>query len=68
VVVTLFRGYEDEAPYIARAAGTLDLVLQQGVEGTVPPLSGAELRKVADRLKRPVKIRTREEGEAVHCG
>jgi pyruvate formate lyase activating enzyme len=68
VVVTLFRGYEDEVPYIARAAGTLDLVLQQGVEGMVPPLTAAELRKVGDRLKRPVKVRTREEGEVLHCG
>jgi pyruvate formate lyase activating enzyme len=68
VVVTLFRGYEDEVPYIARAAGPLDLVLQQGVEGMVPPLSAAELRKVGDRLKRPVKVRTREEGEVLHCG
>ena len=68
VVVTLFRGYEDEVPHIARAAGTLDLVLQQGVEGMVPPLSAAELRKVGARLRRPVKIRTREEGEVLHCG
>jgi pyruvate formate lyase activating enzyme len=68
VVVTLFRGYEDEVPHIARAAGKLDLVLQQGVEGMVPPLSAAELKKAGDRLKRPVKVRTREEGEVLHCG
>jgi pyruvate formate lyase activating enzyme len=68
VVVTLFRGYEDEVPHIARAAGRLDLVLQQGVEGMVAPLTAAELKKVGDRLKRPVKVRTREEGEVLHCG
>jgi pyruvate formate lyase activating enzyme len=68
VVVTLFRGYEDEVPHIARAAGKLDLVLQQGVEGIVPPLTAAELKKVGERLKRPVKVRTREEGEVLHCG
>jgi len=68
VVVTLFRGYEDEVPHIARAAGKLDLVLQQGVEGMVPPLTAAELKKVGERLKRPVKVRTREEGEVLHCG
>ena len=68
VVVTLFRGYEDEVPHIARAAGKLDLVLQQGVEGMVPPLTAAELKKVGERLKRPVRVRTREEGEVLHCG
>jgi len=64
VVVTLFRGYEDEAPHIARAAGNLDLVLQQGVEGMVPPLSAAELKKVGDRLKRPVKYGPARRGGA----
>ncbi len=68
VVVTLFRGYEDEVPYIAKVAGGVDLVLQQGMEGGVKPLSGDELRKVADRVGRVVKIRTREEGEVVYAG
>ena len=68
VVVTLFRGYEDEVPYIARVAEGVDLVLQQGMDGGVKPLSGDELRKVADRVGRVVKIRTREEGEVVHAG
>ena len=68
VVVTLFRGYEDEVPYIAKVANGVDLVIQQGMEGGVKPLSGDELRKVADRLGRVVKIRTREEGEMVYAG
>lgn len=68
VVVTLFRGYEDEVPYIARVADGVDLVLQQGMDGGVKPLSSEELRKVADRVGRVVKIRTREEGEVVYAG
>jgi pyruvate formate lyase activating enzyme len=68
VVVTLFRGYEDEVPYIAKTAEGVDLVLQQGMEGGVKPLTGDELRKVADRVGRVVKIRTREEGEVVYAG
>ena len=68
VVVTLFRGYEDEVPYIARVAEGVDLVLQQGLDGGVKPLTGDELRKVADRVGRVVKIRTREEGEVVYAG
>ena len=68
VVVTLFRGYEDEVPYIAKVADGVDLVIQQGMEGGVKPLSGDELRKVADRVGRVVKIRTREEGEVVYAG
>ena len=68
VVVTLLRGYEDEVPYIAKVADGVDLVIQQGMEGGVKPLSGDELRKVADRVGRVVKIRTREEGEVVYAG
>ena len=68
VVVTLFRGYEDEVPYIAKTAEGVDLVLQQGMEGGVKPLAADELRKVADRVGRVVKIRTREEGEVVYAG
>jgi len=68
VVVTLFRGYEDEVRYIARVADGMDLVLQQGMEGGVKPLSADELRKVADQVGRVVKIRTREEGEVVYAG
>jgi len=68
VVTTLFRGYEDEIPSIAKVAGGMDLVLQQGMQGDVKPLTGEELRKVADRVGRVVKIRTREEGEVVYAG
>ncbi|MCX6693339.1 MAG: anaerobic ribonucleoside-triphosphate reductase activating protein [Methanomicrobiales archaeon] len=68
VVVTLFRGYEDEVPVIAKEAGDVDLVLQQGVVGTVPPLSEGEMRQIGDRLGRMIKIRTREGGEVVYEG
>jgi pyruvate formate lyase activating enzyme len=68
VVITLFRGYDDEVPIIAREAGEVDIVLQQGVTGEVRPLSEAELKKIADTLARSVKIRTREGGEIVYEG
>ena len=68
VVITLFRGYDDEVPIIAREAGGVDIVLQQGVTGEVRPLSEAELKKIADTLARSVKIRTREGGEIVYEG
>jgi pyruvate formate lyase activating enzyme len=68
VVITLFRGYDDEVPIIAREAGGVDIVLQQGVTGEVRPLSEAELKKIADTLARGVKIRTREGGEIVYEG
>jgi pyruvate formate lyase activating enzyme len=63
VVVTLFRGFEDEVPLIAREAGDVPLVLQQGTDGGVEPLTFDELASVADRLGRPCRIRTREGGE-----
>lgn len=66
VVVTLFRGYEDEVAGIAREAGGAPLVLQQGVTGAVAPLSFEELAAVASRLGRPCRIRTRENGEQVY--
>jgi len=68
VVITLFRGYDDEVPIIAREAGGVDIVLQQGVTGEVRPLSEGELKKIADTLARSVKIRTREGGEIVYEG
>jgi len=68
VVITLFRGYDDEVPIITREAGGVDIVLQQGVTGEVRPLSEAELKKIADTLARSVKIRTREGGEIVYEG
>jgi len=63
VVVTLFPGREDDVYYIAKEIGDHVLVLNQGVEGTIPPLNFGELKKIADKLRRPVKIRTREDGE-----
>jgi pyruvate formate lyase activating enzyme len=68
VVVTLFRGYEDEVPVIAAEAGDVDLVLQQGVQGEVMPLTNREMEEVAGRTGRPVKIRTREGGECWYEG
>jgi len=68
VVITLFRGYEDEVPYIARECSDVDLVIQQGVQGDIPPLSCGELKKIADQLNRPVRIRTREGGEISYEG
>ena len=66
VVITLFRGYDDEVSIIAKEAGNVDLVLQQGVTESVRPLSEAEMKKIADGLLRSVKIRTREGGEIVY--
>ena len=68
VVITLFRGYDDEVPIIAKESGGVDIVLQQGVTGEVCPLSEAEMKKIADGLARSVKIRTREGGEIVYEG
>jgi len=68
VVITLFRGYDDEVPIIAQEAGGVDIVLQQGVTGEVRPLSEAEMKKIADGLARSVKIRSREGGEIVYEG
>jgi pyruvate formate lyase activating enzyme len=66
VVITLFRGYDDEVPLIAEEAGDVDLVLQQGVTGSVPPLTEQEMKEIADELSRSVLIRTREGGEIVY--
>ncbi|MDO8872867.1 MAG: anaerobic ribonucleoside-triphosphate reductase activating protein [Methanoregula sp.] len=68
VVITLFRGYDDEVPIIAQEAGGVDIVLQQGVTEDVRPFSEAEMEKIADGLLRSVKIRTREGGEIVYEG
>ncbi|MCX6688177.1 MAG: anaerobic ribonucleoside-triphosphate reductase activating protein [Methanoregula sp.] len=66
VVITLFRGYDDEVPVIASEAGNVDIVLQQGVTQQVPPLSEQELKDIAGNLCRSMKIRTREGGEIVY--
>ena len=66
IVVTLFRGHEAELPEIAKAAGDLDLVLQQGVTAGFAPFSHQELKTLAAPLGRRLRIRTREEGEVVY--
>jgi len=68
VVFTLFRGYEGEVKQIASEVGDVSLVLQQGVKHTIPPLTTAELTAIADTLCRPVRIRTREDGEIIYEG
>ena len=68
VVFTLFRGYEGEVGQIASEVGDSDLVLQQGVKHTIPPLTTTELTAIADTLHRPVRIRTREDGEIIYEG
>ncbi|MDD1682068.1 MAG: anaerobic ribonucleoside-triphosphate reductase activating protein [Methanoregula sp.] len=66
VVITLFRGYDDEVSIIAGEVGNTDLVLQQGVTEKVNPFSEDEMKKIADTLARSVRIRTREGGEIVY--
>lgn len=66
VVITLFRGYDDEVAIIAGEVGRTDLVLQQGVTEMVNPFSEEEMKKIADTLARSVRIRTREGGEIVY--
>jgi len=68
VVITLFRGYDDEVAIIAGEVGKTDLVLQQGVTEMVSPFSEDEMKKIADTLVRSVRIRTREGGEIVYEG
>jgi pyruvate formate lyase activating enzyme len=68
VVITLFRGYEDEVKYIARGVPGGVLVLQQGVVDSIPPLQEHELQSIADGLGMKVKIRTRGEGEILYDG
>ncbi len=63
VVVTLFRGYEDEIGAIAREAAGVPLVLQQGVNGGVAPLTFEEMAAIAARVGRRCRIRTRDSGE-----
>lgn len=66
VVITLFPGREEDAEYISREVGDVDLVLQQGVWGSIPPLEFEDLKKVANKIKRKVRIRTREDGEVIY--
>jgi len=66
VVLTLFPGSEDDVPYVAKEAEGVDLVLQQGVYGSVRPFTLDEIIPLAAKLGRSVKIRTREEGEVLY--
>jgi len=63
IVVTLFRGREEDLPAIAQDTRRLDLVLQQGVAAGFVPLTRQELEAAAAPLGRKVRIRTREDGE-----
>lgn len=64
VVVTLFPGYGEEVMTIAHdVAPDVDLVLQQGFFTGIRSLDIRDLQSIADRLCRPVRIRTRNEGE-----
>jgi len=67
-VVTVFRGCEDDIPYISRETEDVDLVLQQGIVRGLSPLTFGEFAEIADRIGRSVKIRTREDGEVVYEG
>ena len=66
VVVTLFPGREDDVAHISRAAPDVDFVLNQGVSGDLIPLSFNELKSLADKIQRPVRIRTRDDGEVTY--
>jgi pyruvate formate lyase activating enzyme len=68
VVITLFRGYEDEVKYISQGLPEGVLTLQQGVVDSVPPLQERELQSIADSLGMKVKIRTRGGGEILYDG
>lgn len=62
-VTTVFRGHEGEISVIAREVEPLDLILQQGDCESLDPLTPDEMAAIARHLPRPVRIRTREEGE-----
>jgi len=66
VVVTLFPGREDDVAYISREVPDVDFVLNQGVSGDLTPLSFNELKSLADKIQRPVRIRTRDDGEVTY--
>lgn len=69
VVVTLFPGYGEEIMTIAKdVSPDVDLVLQQGFFTGIRSLTLHELKSIADRLNRLVRIRTQEEGETRYRG
>lgn len=69
VVTTLFPGYGEEVMTISQdVAPDIDLVLQQGVYTGIKPLDMNELKKIADKLEKKVRIRTRSDGEITYEG
>ncbi|MDD3573899.1 anaerobic ribonucleoside-triphosphate reductase activating protein [Methanospirillum sp.] len=69
VVITLFPGYGEEVMMISHdVAPDIDLVLQQGVYQGIKPLDLNNLKEIADRLGRKVRIRTRSDGEIIYEG
>lgn len=69
VVTTLFPGYGEEVITISRdVADDIDLVLQQGVYTGIRPLDLENLKHIADKLGRRVRIRTRSDGEIAYEG
>lgn len=67
IAVTLFPGREDDAVYIAREVDDdIDIVLQQGVDGKIPPLQFEDLKKIGDKIRRKVRIQTRDDGEIAY--
>jgi pyruvate formate lyase activating enzyme len=69
VVLTLFPGSGDQIAMVTpEIAEDLDLVLQQGEFTGIRALQMKDLTAIADRLCRPVRIRTREEGEITYEG
>jgi pyruvate formate lyase activating enzyme len=69
VVLTLFPGSSDQIASVApEVAPDVDLVLQQGEYIGITALQFADLTAIADALGRPVRIRTREQGEILYEG
>ncbi len=69
VVITLFPFYGEEVVTIARdVAVDVTLVLQQGRVTGIREQTADEIQNIADRLDRPVWIRTQEEGEFYYEG
>ncbi len=69
VVLTLFPGSSEQiASVVPDVAQDVDLVLQQGEYVGICSLQFEDLAKIADELHRPVRIRTREQGEIWYEG
>lgn len=66
IACTLFPGREDDVLYISKETEGIDLILQQGVENNISPLNFDDLKKIADKIHRKVRIRTREDGEVAY--